>query len=954
MPLAFCLTLTLTGCNIFENQNHNNNSDNGRNSSETVIKYTASDIKYYTQAGEEICTNSSGRTTRTYYKAYDGFCAVALANIGDYFGPVLVGEDAAQVCFSQSYDSTIIGSGGSIIYDGVEYFYSRADYFLSGYLDGKEKYPNYFSKQTTLEEVAKEIASLATFEKVSDSLKKEFIFTELVDGTLSVKAGPYCQGKEEIVIPSTFEGKTVSEIESESFQNLTTLKVLRFAPNSKIKEIGYNAFRGCTNLKYAVIPQSVTKIGNRAFESCSSELMIYCEAETRPSGYYESQYGSYWYGSADMVWYGMVDYIETENYKFGVKIDGTLSISKYLGSDANVVIPENYNGKSITSIGGCAFEGKNRMKSVTLPSTLTRISWNAFENCSQLKEIHVPNKVTEIGENAFQGCTNLKYAVIPQSVTKIGNRAFESCSSELMIYCEAETRPSGYYESQYGSYWYGSADMVWYGMVDYIETDEYRLGVSIYDTILVCKYIGDKTSVTIPNEFEGKRVTRIGKYAFFGFNRITDITLPSDLETIGSYAFANCTFLKEIRIPDRTTTIYDSAFQGCSNLIFAFIPQSVTKIGNRAFESCSSELMIYCEAETRPSGYYESQYGSYWYGSADMVWYGMVDYIETENYKFGVKIDGTLSISKYLGSDANVVIPENYNGKSITSIGGCAFEGKNRMKSVTLPSTLTRISWNAFENCSQLKEIHVPNKVTEIGENAFQGCTNLKYAVIPQSVTKIGNRAFESCSSELMIYCEAETRPSGYYESQYGSYWYGSADKVWYGTTDYVETENYQFGIKIDGSYIITKYLGSETEVFVPGEIDNTAVSEIGRYSFAGKNRITKLTIPNTIYKIGNYAFNKCSFLNDVTLSPYLKEIDEYAFSSCSRLNQIIVPKSVTKIGNRAFESCSSDLKIFCEVSSRPSGYYESQYGSYWYGSGKPYYAGQWAYDKNGNPYVKK
>ena len=608
----------LTGCNIFENQNHNGNPGNGGNSSssETVIKYTASDIKYYTQAGEKICTNSSGNTTRTYYKAYDGFCAVALANIGDYFGPVLVGEDAAQVCFSQSYDSTIIGSGGSIIYDGVEYFYSRADYFLSGNLDGKEKYSDYFSKQTTLEEVAKEIASLATFEKVSDSLKKEFIFTELVDGTLSVKAGPYCQGKEEIVIPSTFEGKTVSEIESESFQNLTTLKVLHFAPNSKIKKIGEEAFRGCTNLKYAVIPQSVTEIGYAAFESCSSELMIYCEAETEPSGYH-----NIWYGSADKIWYGMVDYIETENYKFGVKIDGTLSISKYLGSDANVVVPENYNGKSITSIGSSAFEGKNRMKSVMLPSTLTRISWNAFENCSQLKEIHIPNKVTEIGEEAFRGCTNLKYAVIPQSVTEIGYAAFESCSSELMIYCEAETEPSGYH-----NIWYGSADKIWYGMVDYIETDEYRLGVSIYDTILVCKYIGDKTSVTIPNEFEGKKVTRIGKYAFFGFNRITDITLPSNLETIGSYAFANCAFLKEIRIPDRTTTIYDSAFRGCSNLIFAFIPQSVTEIGYAAFESCSSELMIYCEAETEPSGYH-----NIWYGSGKPYYAGQWAYDKNGN-----------------------------------------------------------------------------------------------------------------------------------------------------------------------------------------------------------------------------------------------------------------------------------------------------------------------------------
>ena len=446
LPLAFCLTLTLTGCNIFENQNHNNNSDNGRNSSETVIKYTASDIKYYTQAGEAICTSFSGEAKRTYYKAYDGFCAVALANIGDYFGPVLVGEDAAQVCFSQSYDSTIIGSGGSIIYDGVEYFYSRADYFLSGYLDGEEKYPNYFSKQTTLEEVAKEIASLATFEKVSDSLKKEFIFTELVDGTLSVKAGPYCQGKEEIVIPSTFEGKTVSEIESESFQNLTTLKVLHFAPNSKIKKIGEKAFRGCTNLKYAVIPQSVTEIGYGAFESCSSELMIYCEAETEPSGYH-----NIWYGSADKIWYGTTDYVETENYQFGIKIDGSYIITKYLGSETKVSVPGEIDNTAVSEIGRYSFAGKNRITKLVIPNTIYKIGNYAFNKCSFLNDVTLSPYLQEIGKYAFSSCSRLNQIVIPKSVTEIGYGAFESCSSKLMIYCEAETEPSGYHNIWYGS-----------------------------------------------------------------------------------------------------------------------------------------------------------------------------------------------------------------------------------------------------------------------------------------------------------------------------------------------------------------------------------------------------------------------------------------------------------------------------------------------------------------------
>ena len=164
--------LALTGCgNIFDD----NSEGGGGNSQTQDVEYTAEDIKYYTTAGEEICKLSANNRNRTYTKAYDGFCAVALANIGDYFGPVLVGKDATQVCFKQNYDTTIVGSGGSIIYDDVEYFYSRADYFLSGSINWKTKYSNYCSRATTLEEVARDVASKATFRDVDPSLKKELI-----------------------------------------------------------------------------------------------------------------------------------------------------------------------------------------------------------------------------------------------------------------------------------------------------------------------------------------------------------------------------------------------------------------------------------------------------------------------------------------------------------------------------------------------------------------------------------------------------------------------------------------------------------------------------------------------------------------------------------------------------------------------------------------------------------
>lgn len=72
------------------------------------------------------------------------------------------------------------------------------------------------------------------------------------------------------------------------------------------------------------------------------------------------------------------------DFTYTVLEDGSVEISKYTGAGGTVEIPEEIDGKKVTSIG-----------------------YNAFYNCSSLTEINILSSVTSIGWNAFNGCDNL-------------------------------------------------------------------------------------------------------------------------------------------------------------------------------------------------------------------------------------------------------------------------------------------------------------------------------------------------------------------------------------------------------------------------------------------------------------------------------------------------------------------------------------------------------------------
>jgi uncharacterized repeat protein (TIGR02543 family) len=142
-------------------------------------------------------------------------------------------------------------------------------------------------------------------------------------------------------------------------------------------------------------------------------------------------------------------------------------------------------------------------------------------------------------------------------------------------------------------------------------------------------YLGDATSVYVPEEIDGQKVVGIGErafrnntaltsidvaegveyvgaYAFSGCTALKSSSLPSSLDSLGNGAFYGCSALESVNIPEGVTTVMKSAFQGCSSLAKVNVPGSLTKVGDNAFSGCAEDVTFYgprsCPARTWAEG----------------------------------------------------------------------------------------------------------------------------------------------------------------------------------------------------------------------------------------------------------------------------------------------------------------------------------------------------------------
>ena len=103
-----------------------------------------------------------------------------------------------------------------------------------------------------------------------------------------------------------------------------------------------------------------------------------------------------------------------------------------------------------------------------------------------------------------------------------------------------------------------------------------------------------------------------------------------------------------------------------------------------------------------------------------------------------------------------------------------------------------------------------------------------------------------------------------------------------------------------DGKATITRYIGGNTQVEIPSEINGAPVTIIGYRSFANTG-VIRVVMPDSVKVIEDKAFYLCTKLTDVTLSKNLERILSSAFYTCTSLTNIALPESLVCIDDYVF-----------------------------------------------------
>ena len=319
--------------------------------------------------------------------------------------------------------------------------------------------------------------------------------------------------------------------------------------------------------------------------------------------------------------------------------DGAVILTRYTGSETEVVIPEEIDGIPVRVIGSLVIQEPQRytvnsvsipdsvisirdmafaycealesvrlpaglavirdgvftetgLKRVELPAHVLAIERNAFRRCRELEEIVFPDGLELIGSNAFKGCEKLRKAVLPDGFELLETGAFQETDLPEDFAFPAWMNEMG---NPY-RYWYraeNEATEETKGGIrfTYVVTEDGEAAVVDVTVPENCK------KLVFPEKLGGHPVTGIYGTNLTRIGTATTIQLPKSLRIIGSYAFRNAQISK-IVIPDGVKRIGAYAFEYCRELKEIKLPAGLEYLG---YNICFQTQVDWPELQSKAS-----------------------------------------------------------------------------------------------------------------------------------------------------------------------------------------------------------------------------------------------------------------------------------------------------------------------------------------------------------------
>lgn len=467
-------------------------------------------------------------------------------------------------------------------------------------------------------------------------------------------------------------------------------------------------------------------------------------------------------------------------------------------------------------------------------------------------------------------------------------------------------------------------------------------------------------NITVP-------VTMIDEQAFIDREKITQVNIPSTIESIGNLAFNGCISLTSFNvnsknanfcsengilfnkakttllqypsakadtdysIPDGVTKIEDWAFYDCNKLTVMTIPSSVATIGEYALNFCTGLTELFVHAKTPPTVgtnafinvnlaipvYVPAASLDTYKAAAAWKDFNNLQALVTEftvnnlKYKVTDYIANKVELTGYTTEPTGKLdIPASvtYGSKtySVTSIVEQAFDGCSALTEVTIPASVTSVGSDVFNGCSSLTQATIGDGLTEISMFMFTNCSALEKLVIGKGVTKIESFAFANCSNLKEFTVLASNPPSVASDRSFENV---SRDIPIYVPLEslaaYKAAEVWKEFTNLQP--ISTEFTVDNLKYNVTDLIANTVEITSG-YGDGALNIPATVTYAGTEYKvtsIGAEAFYDCSFTS-VTIPDGVTIIKYSAFQNCSELTEVTFGNSITTIENTAFYYCLS------------------------------------------------